>query len=139
MGFELAALGTLVLIFDQATKAIALRTVAHRDPRLDKGRFRTVFARGWLLKSTPKAAPYLLMWAVSASAMVALASIRPLGVARIATVGLALALGGAAGNLVDRLRYGAVIDFIALGWWPVFNFADVAIVGGAAIAVATVI
>jgi signal peptidase II len=128
----------LVVVLDQVTKTAVLRRVGRGDPRLDEGRFRAVFARGWL-RSTPSAAPYLVMWAVSASAMVALASIRTSGVAPIATVGLALALGGAAGNLVDRLRYGAVIDFIALGWWPVFNFADVAIVAGAGIVVATVI
>ena len=40
------------------------------------------------------------------------------------------ALGGAAGNLFDVLRRGAVVDFIDLGWWPVFNVADVGIVAG---------
>jgi len=45
--------------------------------------------------------------------------------------GLALILGGAAGNLVDRLRYdGAVLDFIDLPWWPAFNLADAFIVAG---------
>jgi signal peptidase II len=37
---------------------------------------------------------------------------------------LALILGGAVGNLIDRLRFGHVIDFIDLHWWPVFNVAD---------------
>jgi len=36
-------------------------------------------------------------------------------------------LGGALGNLVDRLRLGYVVDYMDLGWWPVFNFADAAI------------
>lgn len=44
--------------------------------------------------------------------------------------GLGLVLGGALGNLTDRLRFGEVIDFIDLGFWPVFNFADSAIVVG---------
>lgn len=48
--------------------------------------------------------------------------------------GVAAAVAGASGNLLDRLVRGAVVDFIALGRWPVFNIADVAIVGGAAIA-----
>ncbi|MGH2448085.1 MAG: signal peptidase II, partial [Chloroflexota bacterium] len=39
-------------------------------------------------------------------------------------------LGGAVGNLVDRLRLGYVVDFIDLRWWPVFNLADSAIVIG---------
>jgi len=45
--------------------------------------------------------------------------------------GLALVLGGALGNLYDRLRYGYVIDFIDLHWfdhhWPFFNVADMSI------------
>lgn len=44
--------------------------------------------------------------------------------------GLAVMLGGAAGNLFDRLQTGYVVDFIDLRFWPVFNFADVAIVAG---------
>jgi signal peptidase II len=52
-------------------------------------------------------------------------------------VGLGMILGGAMGNLVDRffrapgpLR-GHVVDFLSVGWWPVFNVADPAVVGGA--------
>jgi len=48
-----------------------------------------------------------------------------------------LGFGGAAGNVIDRFRYGAVIDFLdfhAAGWhWPAFNLADAAITVGAAI------
>lgn len=50
---------------------------------------------------------------------------------------LALILGGAIGNVIDRLMIGAVVDFLdfhALGWhWPAFNVADSAITGGAAL------
>lgn len=55
--------------------------------------------------------------------------------------GLGMILGGALGNLVDRflrapgpLR-GHVVDFLSVGWWPVFNVADSAVVGGAALLV----
>lgn len=41
-----------------------------------------------------------------------------------------LMLGGAIGNLIDRLRFGAVTDFIDLPWWPAFNLADTAITVG---------
>ena len=44
---------------------------------------------------------------------------------------LALVLGGAAGNLVDRLRFGYVLDYIGVGPWPTFNVGDVAIAVGA--------
>lgn len=47
---------------------------------------------------------------------------------------LAAILGGAAGNLIDRLRFGEVVDFIDVGVgqlrWPVFNLADVAVTTG---------
>jgi signal peptidase II len=48
---------------------------------------------------------------------------------------LGLQLGGAVGNLIDRLRLGHVTDFIRLGWWPVFNLADASIVAGIVILV----
>jgi signal peptidase II len=47
-----------------------------------------------------------------------------------AQVGLGLALGGAIGNVYDQFRRGAVLDFLDLGWWPVFNLADAAITMG---------
>lgn len=51
-----------------------------------------------------------------------------------AVIAMGLLLGGAIGNLADRLvrhHHGAVIDFIDLRWWPVFNVADAAITVGA--------
>jgi signal peptidase II len=41
-----------------------------------------------------------------------------------------LLIGGAAGNLIDRARDGAVTDFIDVSWWPAFNLADTAITLG---------
>ena len=46
---------------------------------------------------------------------------------------LGLILGGAISNLIDRLRFGCVIDFIDFRIWPVFNFADSAITIGVAL------
>lgn len=43
---------------------------------------------------------------------------------------LGLMLGGALGNMIDRIRFGFVVDFVDLGWWPVFNVADSSIVVG---------
>lgn len=53
------------------------------------------------------------------------------GTSRLALSGLGLVLGGAAGNLLDRLRLGHVVDFIDVHFWPVFNIADVTITVGA--------
>lgn len=48
----------------------------------------------------------------------------------VVKLGLALLLGGSCGNMIDRIVYGAVIDFIQFGNTPIFNLADVAIVSG---------
>jgi signal peptidase II len=48
-------------------------------------------------------------------------------------ISLGLQLGGAMGNLVDRVLRGYVVDFVDIGFWPIFNIADVAIVTGVAI------
>jgi signal peptidase II len=41
-----------------------------------------------------------------------------------------LIVGGTIGNVIDRWFFGAVRDFFSIGWWPVFNVADMAIVSG---------
>ena len=48
-------------------------------------------------------------------------------------ISLGLQLGGAVGNLIDRLLYGHVVDFVDLKFWPVFNLADTSIVLGVAL------
>ena len=48
----------------------------------------------------------------------------------LGAVALSFILGGTIGNLIDRLRFGYVTDFIDLGFWPAFNIADSAIVVG---------
>jgi len=58
--------------------------------------------------------------------------------------GLGLVLGGAAGNLVDRMvrspgpLHGHVVDFVSVGWWPVFNVADSCLVAGVVVLMVTV-
>lgn len=61
---------------------------------------------------------------------------------RLLIVGLGLVVGGAVGNLIDRAARsrrgfmgGGVVDFVDLGWWPVFNIADAAITVGVIIVV----
>jgi signal peptidase II len=53
---------------------------------------------------------------------------------RLARFALSLMLGGAVGNLIDRLRFGEVVDFLDVYWhryhWPAFNVADSAITVG---------
>ena len=51
---------------------------------------------------------------------------------RLVRLGAALLLGGAVGNLIDRIRLGRVIDFLDFRVWPVFNIADIGICVGVA-------
>ena len=46
---------------------------------------------------------------------------------------MGLIMGGAFGNLIDRIRLGYVVDFVQVGWFPIFNLADSAISVGAAL------
>jgi signal peptidase II len=61
----------------------------------------------------------------------------PAGARRLTAAGLALVLGGAVGNVIDRIRLGSVVDFIHFHWerayFPAFNVADSAITVGAAL------
>jgi signal peptidase II len=52
---------------------------------------------------------------------------------KIMQISSGLVVGGAIGNLIDRLLYKGVIDFISLGWWPSFNIADSCLVAGIAL------
>jgi signal peptidase II len=54
---------------------------------------------------------------------------------RATQAGLALVIGGALGNVVDRLFRGYVVDFIHVKGWPIFNVADIAVVVGVALMV----
>lgn len=44
--------------------------------------------------------------------------------------GLSWIVAGGAGNLIDRVKYGYVVDFISVGKFPIWNFADMCVVGG---------
>jgi len=92
--------------------------------------FREVHHRERLYSNAGFRVALILTWSVAAFASVWLHSSGRFFQSGAALAGMGCALGGAAGNLVDILRRRHVVDFIDLGWWPVFNVADIAIVGG---------
>ena len=128
------ALAALVLAADQASKALAWRALQH-PVRLGPLVLR--------LQTNTGAAFGLVPWANALLLVVtALACLGIIWYARrmnggTARAGLGLILGGALGNLVDRLALGRVRDFVDLGFWPTFNLADAAISVGAAITLVT--
>ncbi len=52
---------------------------------------------------------------------------------KIVQISLGLQLGGALGNMWDRVQHGSVVDFVDIGFWPIFNVADISIMIGVTI------
>jgi len=123
----------LVVLVDQGSKWLARR--AAPDLPVDLGRgfgLRLVWNRGVSFGRLTDDGELVL--AVVCVLVIVLAVGVFVAPARY-RLGLGVLLGGATGNLVDRLRLGAVVDFVDVPWWPTFNLADAAIVGGVALVV----
>jgi signal peptidase II len=116
---------------DQASKAAVLtwRPVAAIASRSFVAIRCTLNRRGALVPFLPVRTLVVLWVAVVVLAGLAL-GYGALGHDMRASLGLGAIVGGATGNLLDRLRHGAIVDFIAIGPWPLFNLADAAIVAG---------
>lgn len=71
--------------------------------------------------------------ALAVLAMVIVHAVRSGRNSTVLLLGTGLTVGGAIGNLIDRLRLGFVVDFVAIGAWPNFNVADTAICAGVAL------
>ena len=132
------ATAAAVVALDQATKSWALGALA--DGPVDVVwtlRLNLSFNSGAAFGIGKGVAPLLI--AVGVVVLVVLIGAgRSTATTAASAVALGLVVGGAAGNLADRLfrdHGGAVVDFIDLRWWPVFNVADAAITCGAALLV----
>ena len=136
------ALAAVVIALDQLSKWAVLAHFAPGERRVLGEFFNMVlvFNKGaafsFLADAPGWQTPVLVTFALVAAAMVSVLIVRS-PQRRALCTGLALILGGALGNVIDRLRFGSVVDFLdlhALGWhWPAFNVADSAITVGAAL------
>jgi signal peptidase II len=140
-----ASTALVVLILDQVTKLIALDRLLPGIPvSVVDGFFSLTLVMNpglafGMLSSTPSA----WRWVVAVLSMVALAVLTVVGArllsagGRVTRLALGLIFGGAVGNLIDRGRFGAVVDFLDFHWrgyhWPAFNAADSAISVGVAL------
>jgi signal peptidase II len=134
----LVVIAATVLALDVATKVAVVHFIEPGDPVEVIGDFVTL-----KLIRNPGAAFSMATGMTWLLTLVAIAVV--VGVIRIGrtlrspwwALGLGLVLGGALGNLIDRLfrapgpLQGHVVDFVSVGWWPVFNVADSGIVCGA--------
>ena len=135
----LAAIAAVVFALDQVTKAWVLQRLAHRPPVVvipDVFDLTLVLNPGvafGIFSNVPPSWRWLVMvFSLAALALLCAMAIRivPEG-SRVGRFALGLVFGGAAGNLLDRWRFGAVVDFFHVFWrdyhWPNFNVADSAI------------
>jgi signal peptidase II len=135
-----------VLVADQLTKWVIASAIPLHDSRpVIPGFFRLTHVKnrgaafGIFADSTsPMKIEVLILLSVVALVVVLMLLWEQPGARRIG-LGLALILGGALGNLFDRLAHGSVVDFLEFylrGFhWPAFNVADSAIVMGAGLLV----
>jgi len=136
-----AAVAAVAIALDQATKTWALTTLSGREPLHVLGSLQLAISfNSGVAFSLGQGSGLSIVPLALAVVLVVVYAARNLG-GRLAACSVGLVVGGASGNLVDRLvrgHDGAVVDFIDLQWWPVFNFADACIVvGGALLAVAS--
>jgi signal peptidase II len=131
---ELLIPAGFVLAIDQASKRLVLarfgqakssRSVVKWEPRL-RPLLNTTIALGLVRDRRV----LLVLWGLAALGTIALIFHVPAFETWTARVGFSAAIGGATSNLIDWLRRGAVVDFIDLRAWPIFNLADVSIVLG---------
>ena len=126
-----SAVAVAVLAVDQATKAIVRAAI-------ERGEEVSVLPGIELVNTRNRGIAFglfqdggALLIVVAAVAMVGIVVFFALNAGRPrAWIPMGLLVGGAAGNLLDRLRDGSVTDFIDLPAWPAFNVADMAITFG---------
>jgi signal peptidase II len=126
----------VIVVVDQLTKAWALSVLDDRDIDLFWTlRFHLTRNSGMAFSRGDGLGPVIGVVALIVVAVLLVSLRRQAGAAGAIAVGLVI--GGASGNVVDRLfrspgwLRGAVVDFIDLQWWPIFNVADMAItIGG---------
>jgi signal peptidase II len=129
-------LAGVIVAADRATKELAVRQLTFGDHRF----VRVVLTKRPLLTRGTSLRALVMLWvAAVACAVSALLCAPALHENTLVVTGVAAALAGASGNLSDRIFRGAVVDFVAIGRWPVFNLADVAILAGAALTGASLI
>jgi len=134
----IAAVAALVVAADQLTKTLALDRLAD-GPRevFWTLRLNLEFNTGVAFSQARGSTAVVTVVALGVLAVLVVVAARTRGV--YSAVALGLVIGGAMGNLVDRVvrdHGGAVIDFIDFRWFPVFNVADAAVTIGVVLVIA---
>ncbi|MBI2964989.1 MAG: signal peptidase II [Chloroflexi bacterium] len=129
-------LSILVVAFaaDQFSKTLIVRNLRLSESWPSDGFFRLTYARNTGTAFGLFQDQAMILTVVSFVAVAAIIYFyRNAMTSPLMRAALGLQLGGAFGNLIDRVRLGYVVDFIDVGPWPIFNLADSSIVVGIAI------
>lgn len=125
----------VTVALDQLTKHLVRSNIALYDSIPDAGFFRLVHTQntGAAFGIFENATPYLALFSSIALAVIVWVVVSKRFFFLENTWGslaLGLAAGGTLGNLIDRVYYGFVTDFLKAGPWPAFNIADASMVTG---------
>lgn len=141
----LVVVSAIVLVLDQWTKHLVYTHFKWGESRpVIDGLFSLTYVRnmgaafGFLHNAPPWFRdPFFIIIPILALFMILFLLAASPAKSKLAPLGLSLVFGGAIGNLIDRLRFGYVVDFLDFYWktshWPAFNVADSCIVVGVGI------
>ena len=122
----------IILTVDQITKELIKHHLLLGQSLPQDGPFRITFITnsGGLFGVMPGYTTFFTVASIAGILLLVLLYRTQTGSSNSMRLSLGLLVGGAIGNLIDRLRYDYVIDFIDIGPWPIFNLADSSIVIG---------
>ena len=130
-----------VFVFDQVTKAIIRSSLSLGDSWPEEGIFRIVHGlnTGSAFGLFAGFTNLLVVASIIGIVFILFVFLKQNNSVIWLRLSLGLIVGGALGNLFDRVKDGAVVDFISVGWWPAFNIADSSIAVGMCLLLVTML
>ena len=125
-----------VVVLDQVTKALARHDVAVGEHRRITGFFDIVHVRNdGVAFSAFGGRPWIVVGLITIALIALLYYFSTHAGRPLVWLATGLLVGGAVGNIIDRVQAGAVTDFLKISHWPAFNVADIAINAGVVVLV----
>ena len=130
-----------VFVFDQVTNAIIRSSLSLGDSWPEEGIFRIVHGlnTGSAFGLFAGFTNLLVVASIIGIVFILFVFLKQNNSVIWLRLSLGLIVGGALGNLFDRVKDGAVVDFISVGWWPAFNIADSSISVGMCLLLVTML
>ena len=116
----------VVIVFDQITKYAVKETIPLYETLVEVGMFRIVHGQntGSAFGLLAGFTNFLIVASLLGLALLLYFFMKQAASNIFVRISVGLIVGGAVGNLIDRVKDGFVVDFISVGWWPAFNVAD---------------